>query len=123
MAYRMYYKGTEIDPDFPAPDPAKEIVVPKDRPKSNAAAASDAGSIVGDFECDGEAEAIMPESSDMRREIIKEVQEHLYVLKEFEGSISKHRLDKRKRELFEALPSAPPSRAERARQRLQVGLV
>lgn len=44
-----------------------------------------------------------------RRKILKEVREHLDILKEFEGIISDEDLAKRKRELFLALPSAPPS--------------
>jgi hypothetical protein len=44
-----------------------------------------------------------------RRKILKEVREHLDLLKEFEGIISDEDLIKRKRELYLALPSAPPS--------------
>lgn len=34
MAYRVYYKHAELDPSFPAPLPAKDIVVPAEKPKS-----------------------------------------------------------------------------------------
>jgi len=45
---------------------------------------------------------------DERRLLLQEVREHLDLLKEFEGVIAPEELNKRKRELFLALPSAPP---------------
>mmetsp|Transcript_2876 Transcript_2876/g.4192 ORF Transcript_2876/g.4192 Transcript_2876/m.4192 type:complete len:337 (+) Transcript_2876:357-1367(+) len=45
---------------------------------------------------------------DERRLLLKEVREHLDLLKEFEGVIAPEELNKRKRELFISLPSAPP---------------
>jgi len=45
---------------------------------------------------------------DERRSLLKEVREHLDLLKEFEGVIAPEELNKRKRELFIALPPAPP---------------
>mmetsp|Transcript_13804 Transcript_13804/g.32106 ORF Transcript_13804/g.32106 Transcript_13804/m.32106 type:complete len:310 (+) Transcript_13804:80-1009(+) len=47
-------------------------------------------------------------SPDDRRLTLKEVREHLDLLKEFEGVIPQEELVKRKRELFLALPPAPP---------------
>ena len=43
-----------------------------------------------------------------RRKILSEVREHLDLLKEFEGIISDEDLAQRKRDLFRALPPAPP---------------
>jgi hypothetical protein len=52
-----------------------------------------------------------------RRLILEEVREHLNLLKEFEGVISEDALNKRKRELFATLPSAPPSTTSRNKLR------
>jgi hypothetical protein len=56
--------------------------------------------------------ALMGESSstpmDERRKLMAEVREHLELLKEFEGAISEEELAERKRQLFLAMPAAPP---------------
>jgi len=44
-----------------------------------------------------------------RRKALAEVREHLELLKEFEGVISDDDIKKRKRDLFLALPAAPPA--------------
>ncbi len=41
-------------------------------------------------------------------DLLKEVREHLDLLKQFEGSVDAEALTKRKRELFAAMPPAPP---------------
>jgi hypothetical protein len=46
-----------------------------------------------------------------RRRTMAEVREHLELLKEFEGSISQEDLAQRKRDLFLAMPPAPPAAA------------
>eukprot|EP00543_Licmophora_paradoxa_P013179 CAMPEP_0202475556 /NCGR_PEP_ID=MMETSP1360-20130828/92966_1 /ASSEMBLY_ACC=CAM_ASM_000848 /TAXON_ID=515479 /ORGANISM="Licmophora paradoxa, Strain CCMP2313" /LENGTH=231 /DNA_ID=CAMNT_0049102727 /DNA_START=685 /DNA_END=1380 /DNA_ORIENTATION=- len=43
-----------------------------------------------------------------RRQMLKEVREHLDLLKEFDGVISSEEIANRKRQLFLALPPAPP---------------
>lgn len=45
---------------------------------------------------------------DRRRALLDEVRVHMDLLKEFEGIISEDELKSRKRELFMAMPSAPP---------------
>jgi len=47
-----------------------------------------------------------------RRKVLREVKEHLDLLKEFEGAVPEEDLRKKKRELFMALPSAPPPRSK-----------
>lgn len=44
-----------------------------------------------------------------RRKVLAEVKEHLDLLKEFEGAISEEEIVERKRQLFLALPAAPPA--------------
>ena len=61
------------------------------------------------------AEIVDGPSLDDRRSTLKEVREHLDLLKEFEGVISQDELIKRKRELFLALPPAPPPSTKRSR--------
>ena len=48
-------------------------------------------------------------SAEERRKLLAEVREHLDILKEFEGAISPEELAERKRQLFLALPPAPPA--------------
>jgi hypothetical protein len=115
MAYRMYYKGAELAPDFPAPGPPRDIVVPATKPKlPPSSSASDDGGAGG---VNDEPAVAAEEPAEQRREIIQEVGEYLKLLKDFEGAVPVQVLEKRKRELFESLPSAPPSLADRARQR------
>jgi len=123
MTYRLYYKGDELDPSFPAAVLAKEIVVPAEKPKATSAThyshiqsakpAAKEGGQDGD-EPALDVAAILGESNpvDERRKILVEVREHLDLLKEFEGVISEDELAKRKRDLFLAMPQAPsPSTA------------
>lgn len=123
MCYRMYYNGGKLDPNFPPPIPPKEIVVPAEKPKggsqpffiamnkagdNNGMAGNGHHATVNDSEMDANAmgEEQHPEE---RRLVLKEVREHLELLKEFEGVISEEELNKRKRDLFMALPPAPPA--------------
>jgi hypothetical protein len=109
----MYYKLAELDPDFPPPGPAKDIVVPQSKPKlppSSGDSVEPTGT--------SDSPVVAPvEPAEHRREIIQEVGEYLKLLKDFEGAVPVQLLEKRKRELFEALPAAPPSLAERLKQR------
>lgn len=54
---------------------------------------------------------------DQRRKVLSEVREHLDLLKEFEGVISDEELAERKRQLFLALPPAPPPAGTSASKR------
>jgi hypothetical protein len=121
MAYRMYYRGTEPDPTFPPPEPPKEIVVPASKPKREGndqpyyLAVKDEEA-AGGTSRDGDVMDILEPGPD-RRLVLEEVREHLNLLREFEGVISEDALNKRKRELFAALPSAPPSTSSRNKLR------
>lgn len=50
-----------------------------------------------------------------RRRVLHEVREHLELLKEFEDVVPEEELKKRKRDLFLALPNAPPPFERKAR--------
>jgi hypothetical protein len=130
MAYRMYYQGSERDSTFPPPDPPKEIVVPASKPKTgtdtayyiamnNAADGTGEATATegGPNEDEAVDLAVDAESAEERRQILHEVREHLDLLKQFEGMISEDLLKKRKRDLFSALPSAPPSSSSRGKLR------
>lgn len=120
MAYRMYFRYDQLDTTFPIPVSPRELDVPTERPKvtkreGSAKAGANAGSKSdgGDNDDDptvnaedffGETKSIV----DDRLKVLQEVREHLDLLKEFEGIISVEDLSKRKRELFMALPPAPP---------------
>jgi len=109
----MYYRFDTLDPDFPAPISPREVVVPTERPKpakSETKAASAAAAAGHDSDDHIDVAELLGENKAVedRRKVLREVREHLDLLKEFEGVISPEELAKRKRELFAALPSAPP---------------
>lgn len=117
MAYRMYFRYDQLDTTFPIPISPREIAVPTERPKVKgppasakiATAASPTSD--GDDEPNGDAAELLGETKNIvedRRKVLQEVREHLELLKEFDGVISEEDLAKRKRELFLALPPAPP---------------
>jgi hypothetical protein len=120
MCYRLYYKGGKLDPDFPPPIPPQEIVVPAEKPKGGSQPFFIAMNKAGDHATDGHRDTTVHDSDlaaiagdeqqpEERRMVLKEVREHLELLKEFEGVISQDELNKRKRDLFMALPPAPPA--------------
>ena len=121
LTYRMYYSGTERDTTFPPPEPPKEIVVPASKPKTGVDAAyyvamnsAGNGGDAGERNIAG-VSGVEPEPAEERRQILHEVRLHLDLLKEFEGIIPAETLNKRKRELFAAVPSAPPSTVSRGK--------
>jgi hypothetical protein len=116
----MYYSGGKLDPTFPPPVPPKEIVVPAEKPKGGSQPFFIAMNKAGDNGPNGHHEKTVQDSEaaaavgeeqqpEERRIVLKEVREHLELLKEFEGVISQEELNKRKRDLFMALPPAPPA--------------
>jgi hypothetical protein len=128
MCYRMYYNGTELDPTFPPPNPPKEIYIATEKPSSMMSATSGPvtiqivptsappasgagnGSIVDD-KVDTKPAAVAKNTgstADDRRRMLQEVRDHLDLLKEFEGLIPAEEYARRKRELFLAMPPAPP---------------
>lgn len=122
----MYFRFDQFDPTFPPPVSPREIAIPTERPKLNKAERNATPSKVA---AAGVAAAALDtddppiDMSDLlgenklvedRRKTLLEVREHLELLKEFEGVISAEELSKRKRELFMALPPAPPPAPENA---------
>ena len=142
MTFRMYYDGLQLDPTLPEPAPVVEINVPHEKPApiDGAAVMRAPGTVrytaTSSLSPAGPA-SIVPrpsaappaaapsssfassseESHEERLQVLREVKEYMEVLQKFEGVIHDDFLAKRKRELFEALPSIPPSSAERSRKR------
>lgn len=131
QAFRLYYRFDQLDPAFPPAVPLKDIVVPSEKPKDpptqsyfvqvhgQKAAPAVASKDLVDDEPHIDVAALIGEKSavEERRKLLAEVREHLDLLKEFEGSISKEDLDLRKRELFMALPPAPPAATPNKKQK------
>jgi hypothetical protein len=92
-------------PPAPAPLPplpaAATVLVPSPPPTTN-----DNKAATTNMETNDDTNKIAAED---RRKILAEVREHLDILKEFEGAISPEDLAERKRQLFLALPPAPPA--------------
>ena len=109
MAYRLYYLGDRLNSDFPPPQAPMQIVVPTSKPGDNDVDTGGGGS----HDVDDSAKE---ESAEDRMDILQEIGEHLKLLKEFEGSIPKSVLTKKRLALFAALPDAPPSREEREKR-------
>lgn len=128
LTYKMYYVGEDLKTDLPDAKPPKQIVVPAEKPIKGLASTNpyllsignEKGNVVSNTPGketdlnDDELEAIVNQDSSKRKEpddrrlVLKEVRDHLDLLKEFEGVIPEDELNKRKRELFAALPAAPP---------------
>jgi hypothetical protein len=123
MCYHMYYSGGKLDPNFPLPVAPKEIVVPAEKPKGGSQPFFIAMNKAGDNAPNGHRETVKDSETaadvggdqqpEERRMVLKEVREHLELLKEFDGVISQDELNKRKRDLFMALPPAPPAAVSR----------
>mmetsp|Transcript_9678 Transcript_9678/g.16103 ORF Transcript_9678/g.16103 Transcript_9678/m.16103 type:complete len:303 (+) Transcript_9678:156-1064(+) len=139
MCYRMYFRGDELNTAFPTPMPPKELYIATDKPASMATAmtpSSVAAMSVTSSLASPQAPVLVtakllkatPAASEEtapkeaadnksdappedRRLVLKEVREHLDLLKEFDGIIPAEDLVKRKRELFLAMPPAPPPAA------------
>lgn len=177
LAYKMYYRKGELDPDFPKPR-EREIVVPKEKPQgglesygmgSYPSASASAASITNDSTSNGSrrvgsklrslagtitltesplivaagqkastagtgVQTNLPltngagnhrsydSSEDIvtsehrrekrRRDLLREVKDHMELLTQFEGIIDSDTIKKRKRELFLSLPPPPPPHKE-----------
>lgn len=116
----MYYHNGSLDPNLPPARAPRAIDIPSERPApgssiSIAAAAAAAIQPSHDGEHDvnvADLEAIVSEEAkanvEERRAVLHEVREHLDILKEFSELVPEEELIKRKRELYLALPDAPP---------------
>jgi hypothetical protein len=124
VAYKMYYnKGKQLDATFPKPVHCG-ITIPIVKPEggvinysngsmggsgSTAAASSGANAPAGGGGGGGDGGG-RPEQQlrQHRMDTLKEVREHLDLLKEFEGVVDSTVINERKHALFLALPPAPP---------------
>eukprot|EP00934_Nitzschia_sp_Nitz4_P002564 Nitzschia sp. Nitz4//scaffold180_size44305//19578//20627//NITZ4_007238-RA/size44305-processed-gene-0.10-mRNA-1//1//CDS//3329539464//2554//frame0 len=139
MTYRMYYDGYELDTTFPPAVPFKEIVVPANRPTAHAAGpgilvrvnpgqaqqnimddeipreiAMDSDRPSGDYpQTPMNTRAATMESADSRLEVLKEIRMHMDLLNDFVGVIPQNFLNRRKRDLYHALPRPPPRTTQR----------
>lgn len=120
-----------MDPDLPSSTPPVPIVVPTQRPSANgenghyiynnAVQASGAPGVLPNSVLLGQT--IKTEGEDgpssgngpaeQRQSTLKEVRDHLELLKQFDGIIPVDEINRRKRELFLALPPAPPPSASK----------
>ena len=172
LAYKMYYRKGEPDPDFPRPR-EREIVVPKEKPQgglesygmASYASASATANMNGNstntntrrvgstlkslagtitlaesplivaagqkasaagtgvesnlplengagnhqlYDSSGEIVTLEHRREKRRRDLLKEVKDHMELLTQFEGIIDSDTIKKRKRELFLSLPPPPP---------------
>lgn len=141
MTFKMYYRGAELDPDLPPPAPTIPIVVPTQRPTAsgdtghfiypNGGPNSTATGMPGpnlnnmgaqmlDHDTDdgaGMVSAGKAGKAQHRQNLLKEVRDHLDILRSFEGIIPAEEVNRRKRELFLALPPAPPPQSDNKRNK------
>jgi hypothetical protein len=134
LCYRVFYRGLDMDPTFPPPV-VRQLEIPDVKPKigfpgiplqhafvgvastanvEQGALATAAAPSADQHEEDDDREVDLTgivggdEPHEERRSLLREVREHLDLLREFEGVISQEEINKRKRELFLSLPPAPP---------------
>ena len=139
LAYRMFYKGEDVDPNLPvARDPNPHRVVPNKKPVQYPPDPTMGAG--GEYDSDGSESGTLPkdfggvssgggggggkrgrnkrkarnggndgDEQEIRCAMLREVRDHLEILKEFEGIIPLDELNRRKRQLFLSLPSAPPT--------------
>ncbi len=88
------------------------------KPAATAAAAAAVAPVDEEDECEADevAAALGGEHHQERMSLLKEVREHLDLLREFEGVISQEEINKKKRTLFLALPPAPPPATKRRKE-------
>jgi len=119
----MYYLGEELNPNIPPavdPNPNRVVPVRRPNPETNhfkvpcnltpaptAERTPDATTKTISAAAGSPFEPTTNLTAETRRELLKEVRDHLDLLKEFEGVVPKEELESRKRELFAALPPAP----------------
>jgi hypothetical protein len=116
MTYRMYFDGADPDEKLPEPAPFKEIVVPVAKPREDDPAYL--LKMAGNPE-QAAAAALsqhQAESAADRLSALKEIRAHMDLLNDFIGIIPQEQLLKRKRDLYLAMPSAPPSTSERVKR-------
>ena len=133
LAYRMYYDGEAIATDLPPPiDPNPSRKVPRKKPKeypppplvSGALPSVDGGdgNVSDELQAyAGQLDSVSPVrgrtrgiDDTARRAMLKEVKDHLDVIKDLEGIMPAAEAEQRKRALYAAMPP-PPGPYKRAR--------
>ena len=117
----MYYKNGKLDPDLPPARAPRPIQIPSERTSGRASLTmagvaiqpTHDGAPIKEHDVNvADLEAIVAQDSkdtiEERRAVLHEVREHLDILKEFQDLVPEEELNKRKRELYLALPDAPP---------------
>jgi hypothetical protein len=140
----MYYRGADLDPTFPPPNPPKPIFIASEKPPtpgkatapmmmpqqgvpdhgtasfvaSTAAAPVPTAPVVVDAKEQQQAAPsfMLISDAESRARLLEEVKEHLELLKQFDGIIPEEEISQRKRELFLALPLPPPPAAKREKK-------
>ena len=127
LAYRMYYDGEAIATDLPPPiDPNPKRKVPKEKPDAYPPPPLVPGvfpplSAGGDGYVSDELQAFAGHlasgspDDDTRRAMLKEVKDHMDVIKQLEGIIPPAEAQQRKRALYAAMPP-PPGPYKKARR-------
>merc|ERR1712238_562220 len=129
LIYRMFYLGESRNPNLPmAVDPNPNRVVPVKKPPFGTYPGEELpfSKKMGnkgkkrphdDTEASKNAQYTYKAATptERRRALLKEVREHLELLKEFEGVISAKDLTKKKKELFNSLPPAPEGKVDKSR--------
>lgn len=105
LTFRLYYKGGQLDKNFPAP--LLMINLQELRKKGR----SEVPDVMHSPKTAASTSAKKAEDDDEdRRLTVQEVREHLELLKEFEGIIPQEEIAQRKRDLFLSLPAVPAKR-------------
>ena len=129
LAYRMYYDGEAIATDLPPPiDPNPSRKVPKNKPKDYPSFSVASGALPsvdgGDGNVSDELQAYAGQLASSsparggnrgtgqiddgtRRAMLKEVKDHLDVIKQLEGIMPAAEAEQRKRALYAAMPPPP----------------
>jgi len=115
LAYRMFYKGVSVNPDLPLPRAPREVVVPQQKPKDMREYANQEASRRSSVNGDDAKDVKITANPEERRAMLKEVRDHLDLLRDFAGVIPQEQLDERKKLLFRALPPVPPVSFKRRR--------
>lgn len=127
MTFRMYFKGTDPNPALPPPVPFKEVIVPVAKTKEDVnylvrlPSDTDQAAPVTAPPSVGPTPMELMESAEDRMAILKELRAHMDLLNDFVGIIPQEQLNRRKRELYDALPSPPPSTMVRMKRTRRVG--
>lgn len=119
LAYRMYYDGEAIATDLPPPiDPNPKRKVPKEKPEAYPLPPLVPGVFpplpAGDGYVSDELVSGSPDD-DTRRAMLKEVKDHMDVIKQLEGIMPPAEAQQRKRALYAAMPP-PPGPYKKARR-------